>query len=274
MKNSRPEEENIIKGIRNLFRIKKELNFTAFKDIRNLFILEKESKAFKDIKNLFEHEEEEENYYKPGRVSNFWSNNYVEYGSNGDRNKSLSVEEYINKIRPYLKDIINNLKKCHTWKIQSAIANNFISSIDNNEEHVIHSKSDNIEIMINDEADEVIKELFDSLKNRYQNNLESMTGSEFIFDYVHLLYYKCHKINPNHGGSYIDSPDWIKNKKATINSINKKDNRCFQYAVTVPLNHEKIKNVPQRITKTKLFINKYNWEGKNFPSEQDDWKKI
>ena len=67
------------------------------------------------------------------------------------------------------------------------------------------SKKDNIEIMTNDETDEVIKELFDSLKNRYQNNLESMKGSEFAFDYVHLLYYKCHKINQNFGGSYIIS---------------------------------------------------------------------
>ena len=61
--------------------------------------------------------------------------------------------------------------------------------------------------MIKDEADEVIKERFDSFKNRYQNNLESMKGSEFVFNYAHLLYYKCHKINPNPGGSYIDSPD-------------------------------------------------------------------
>ena len=64
--------------------------------------------------------------------------------------------------------------------------------------------------MINDEAHDVIKELFDSLKNRYQNNLESTRGSEFVFDYVHLVCYKCHKINPNRGGLYIDSPDWIK----------------------------------------------------------------
>ena len=113
----------------------------------------------------------------------------------------------------------------------------------------MHSKNENIEIMINDEADEVIKELFDSLKNRYQNNLESMKGSDFDFDYVHLLYYKCHKINPNRGGSYIDSPDWIKNKKATINPIKRKDNKCFQYAVTVTLNHEEIGKPPERITK-------------------------
>ena len=49
--------------------------------------------------------------------------------------------------------------------------------------------------MISDEADQVIKKLFDSLKNRYQNNLDSMGGSEFVFNYVQLFYYKCHKIN-------------------------------------------------------------------------------
>ena len=112
-----------------------------------------------------------------------------------------------------LKDIINNLKNSDMWRIQLTIANNFICSIDNDEEHVMHSRSDNIEIMINDEADEVIKELIDSLKNRYQNNLESVKGSEFVLDYVHLLYYKCHKINTNCGGSYMDSPDWIINKE-------------------------------------------------------------
>ena len=124
-------------------------------------------------------------------MSNFWSNNYIEYESDGDRNKTLSVEEYLNKIRPYLEDIINNFKKSDTWKVQLAIANNFISSIDNDEKRVMHSKSDNIEIMINDKTDEVTKELFDSLKIRYQNNLESMKGSEFVFNYVQLSSYKC-----------------------------------------------------------------------------------
>ena len=65
-----------------------------------------------------------------------------------------------------------------------------------------------------------------------------MKGNEFFFDYVHLMYYKCHKINLNRGESYIDSPDQIKNKKATINPINKKDNKCSQYTVRVVLNHE------------------------------------
>ena len=59
---------------------------------------------------------------------------------------------------------MNNLKKSDTWKIQLKIANNFISSRDNDEEHLIHSNSGNIKIMISDKADEVIKELLIHLK--------------------------------------------------------------------------------------------------------------
>ena len=64
------------------------------------------------------------------------------------------------------------------------------------------------------------------------------------------------EINPNRGGSYIDSPDLIKNKKATINPIDKKHNKCFYYVLTVALNHEEI---------GKMI---------NFSSEKDDWKKF
>ena len=67
----------------------------------------------------------------------------------------------------------------------------------------MHSKSENIEIIINDEADEIIKELFDSLKSRHQNNLESINGSEFAFDCAQLLYYQFYKINLNGTGSNI-----------------------------------------------------------------------
>ena len=74
------------------------------------------------------------------------------------------------------------------------MAINFISSVDNNEEGVMHSKSENIEKIINDEADED-KKFFKLLKNKYQNNLELRKGSEFIFYYVLSLYYKYHKVN-------------------------------------------------------------------------------
>ena len=78
--------------------------------------------------------------------------------------------------------------------------------------------------MINDQADKI----FYSFLNRYQNNLKKlMKSSDFLFDYVHLLYYQSHEINPNAGGWNIDSPDWIKNKKEKISPINKNDNKCF-----------------------------------------------
>ena len=73
---------------------------------------------------------------------------------------------------------------------------------------------------------------------------------------------------------HINSPDWIKDKKATINPIYKKDNKCIQYAVTVVLNHEEREKSPERMTKIKPFIYKYKWEGINFPSEKDDWKNF
>ena len=83
----------------------------------------------------------------------------------------------------------------------------FSSKNDNDEERVMYSECDNIKNMISMEADEVIKKLFDSLKNRYQNSLKSLRDSNFVLDYVQLLYYKCQKINLHRGGSYIDSSD-------------------------------------------------------------------
>ena len=97
--------------------------------------------------------------------------------------------------------------------------------------------------MINDKSNEVIEAVFWSLLCRYQFGCEiSMKGSEFVFNYIHVLYCKCDKINPNWVGSYIDSPNWTISKKATTNTINKKD-KCFQYAVTVALNHEIIGDI-------------------------------
>ena len=78
--------------------------------------------------------------------------------------------------------------------------------------------------------------------------------SKFVFENVELLHYKLHKISLNRGGSYVDSPEWLKNKKATINPKNN-DEKCFQYALTVALNYQNIKNNPERITKIKPSTN-------------------
>ena len=83
----------------------------------------------------------------------------------GDRNKTLSVEEYLYKIRPYLKDTIDDVKSSDTWKIQLTITINFITSKDDNDKkRVIYSEGDNMKIMISDEGDEVIKNFLIHLK--------------------------------------------------------------------------------------------------------------
>ena len=118
----------------------------------------------------------------------------------------------------------------------------------------MHSKNDNIEFMPYDNVNEVVNELLESLLSRYQIVLEtSMSGSDFIFDSVELLYYKFYKINFKRGGSFIDSPDWIKKKKATI-ILKNVDDKCFQCAVTVALNYEEIESHPERVSNIKPFI--------------------
>ena len=123
-------------------------------------------------------------------------------------------------------------------------------------------------------TNEIIEKPFDSLLQKYQKGLEeSMKGSEIVFDSVDLLHYKCYKIILNRGGSYINSPKWQKNKKATISPKNN-DNQCFQYSVTNSINHKNIVKDPQRISKIMPFIDQYNWEEINFLSHKKDWKKF
>ena len=179
-------------------------------------------------------------------------------------------------IKPYLSDLIYKHKthgsaKYHSgnkswiektsseWKIQLKMAINFISSKDSDETRTMHTKSNNVEIMVGRETNEITEDLFELFLQKYQEGLEeSMRGSEFVYDSVNVLYYNLNKVSLSRGGSYIDSPKWLKNKKAIINPQNKKDDRCFQYALTVALKHEQSKSNPKRISKIKPFIDQYN----------------
>ena len=179
----------------------------------------------------------------------------MEYESRGDKDKNLSLEDYLDIIKPFLRDMINNHKTHGEWKIQLTMQITFISSLDTGEFRIMNSKSDNVEIMMGIETDDIINELFESFLKKYQKGLETKMRerSNFIFESVDLLYYSLHKISLNKGGSYIDSPDWIKNKKATINPKSK-DNKCLRDGIKAALNHEKIKHNPERISNLKLFL--------------------
>ena len=142
--------------------------------------------------------------YKPTIVKSGYNNNYIEYRSKGD--KLLTIEEYLNLIELYLRELISDHKNKGEWKIQLTVQINFISLRPGSDEtHVMHTRSANEEYMNGSDRDEIIKELFRSLLQRYQENLqEKMKGSDFAFDGVNYLYYDLNKISISKGGSYID----------------------------------------------------------------------
>ena len=149
-------------------------------------------------------------------------------------------------IRPYLSDLINKHKthgsaRYHSgnkswiektfseWKIQLTMTINFISPKDSYESQTMHTGSNNVEIMVGIETNEIIMDLLVSFLSKYQEKLEESTrGSEFVYNSVDVLYYNLNKVSLSRGRSYIDSTKWVKNERATINSQNKKDDRCFQ----------------------------------------------
>ena len=147
----------------------------------------------------------DEDYYKPTLVESGYNSNYIQYERKGD--KILTVKEYLGLTEPYLANMINDYKSKGEWKIQLTAEINFsFLKPDSDETGIINTKSDNMEIMIGSDTNEVIKELFKSFFQRYQEGLqEKMRGSDFEFDGIHLLYYDFNKISLNIGGSYIES---------------------------------------------------------------------
>ena len=134
--------------------------------------------------------------------------------------------------------------------------------------------SDNEEIRSGNETDDIIKRLLKSFLTNYQNEEKILrNGSNFIFESVDLLSYHIPKTNLKRGKSYIKSPKWILNKREIINPKNK-DNKCFQYLITVALNHQNIENHAERISNIISFTDQHNWEGIDFPSGVKDWKKF
>ena len=122
------------------------------------------------------------------KTKSAFNSNYIEYESRGDKDKNLSPKEYLDMIRPYLSDMIDDHKTKIERKIQLTMQINFISSKDSEETCTMHTKSHNIEIMMGNETDEIIEKHFESLLQNYQKNLEeSIRGSEFVFRSIDLF---------------------------------------------------------------------------------------
>ena len=123
--------------------------------------------------------------------------------------------------------MINDHKTRREWKIQLIMRTNFISHKDSEETRTMYTKSHNTDIMKGNEMDDIIEELHKSLLQNYHNNLEQpMRGSEFVSDSIDSLYCHLQKVGLKRGGSNIDSPEWLKDKKNPKNN----DDNCCQYA--------------------------------------------
>ena len=138
---------------------------------------------------------------------------------------------------PYLSDLINDHKtirnESNEWKIQINMHVNFVSSNDTGEIRTIFVWSDNEEITLGNETDDIIKGLLNSCLNNYQKEeIILRNGNGFVFKSVDLLSCHIHKTRLKRRKSYIKSPEWLINKRATINPKNK-DNKCFQYSTSI-----------------------------------------
>ena len=193
----------------------------------------------------------------------------------GDKDEKLSPEEYLNMIRPFLRDLINKHKPIEElnnndndtdnnnnnynnnnndndnndnntdrgeWIIQLSIIIRCISTKNFSEKHTMHSKSKAVEVYMGSDTEDVIATTFNTLLQNFQSAQE--TSNE----------------------SYIISPDWIARKKATINPKNEKDNKCFQWSIIVGLNYNIIKEKELK----KLL--KFSIADTDFSSHQRDWK--
>ena len=244
--------EDFIENIRDLFnnKLDKKINNTNDEDfienIRDLFNNKLDKKTnnnntnddfIENIRDLFSILD-----YEPVLIKSGFDNSYLEYMSNG--NDSLSFNEYLELIKPYLYDLINVYKSKGEWKLQLSAEISFVSQKpDSNEIYIMYTRSTPEEIIIGSETEEVAENLIMQLLQKYQDNLQNkMKGSDFIFNGINYLYYDLNRITISKGGSYIESPKWLKDKKCTINQKNT-DNKCFQYATTFALNINSIDNI-------------------------------
>ena len=133
--------------------------------------------------------------------------------SNG--NNSLSFDEYLELIKPYLNDLINVYRAKGEWKLQLSVEISFVSQKPSSDEtRIMSSRSTPEEIMSGSETEEIMEKLIKSLLQKYQDNLQNkMKGSEFIFNGVNYVFYNLNRITISIG----ESPKWLKDKKCTIN---------------------------------------------------------
>ena len=212
-----------------------------------------------------------DDYYKPILVQGLFNDNYQRYYCRGDQTRQMSINTYMDKLIPLFKILIDE-KKATEQKTQLDIRINYVHITDN--KRITHfAKSENIKCLPSSNADDILNELLASLYEKYNEDKQLChTSSSFIYESVEELNIHFHKIDLQCGATYMPTPDWIKNKKATINPNNTKDAYCFMYAITIALYHKELGSNPERISKKLIeHIPMLNWHDIDFPASYNDY---
>ena len=163
-------------------------------------------KGIENIRYLFD-ENENKYYYKPKLINTAFKNNYLQYQTGSDGNKIFSPNRYFEMVEPNLFKLINKHKN-NNWKIQLTIKMIFTPIHDYNDKQPLYVKTKNVEIKMGSDTNGIVKELFESVNQKYQELMEySAKNSGLILEGVELLYYYINKITINRVGSYIEPPE-------------------------------------------------------------------
>ena len=207
-----------------------------------------------------------DNYYAPVVSSSLFNNGYQRYHLRGDGMRNMSVNEYLNEIEPYLRQLID-VNKVYEQKLQLDIRFTMVH-VDDKRRITHFSRSDNIICIPSSDTNEILNELLTSLYEKHQEDLQSSrTSRSFSYESVEKCSIYFNKIDLREGISYIETPKWLKSEKGTINPKNTHDVYCFMHTITIALYHNELGTNPERILKKLLaYAQKFNWHEIDFPA--------
>ena len=214
--------------------------------------------------------------FKPEEIRGAFEGGYVRFRSRGveEYQGMVTVEQYLHRTKNHMLEKLEDMvRREESWKVQLNIVLLFRKRDGSDETEKPIWSSPHV-IMEGTDLEEVINEMRIYLLRQYEKILNTMEASDYVFIRVVEMTYHCHRVDLNRGGSYIELPEWVKNKKCCINPKNEGDDECFKWAVTVALHYGEIGVHPERISKIRPFVNRYNWNGINFPIPSNQWKKF
>ena len=196
--------------------------------------------------------------------------NYQMYTCRGDKERTMYITEYLEKVKPYLIALIDE-KKTPSHKLQIVIAINLIH-LTKSDRIIFYVKSKNIECHLSDNSEDILNQLIDSFLEYFHDKLMiCRTDSSYAFESVEELSIRFHKIDLRRGSSYVPIPDWLEAKKATINPKNKNDNFCFAYAAAIAIYHKNLNRISNKLIE---YVEKLDWNGIDFPASTPDYKRF